>query len=488
MEFKMKKNLIATLLLTWSGLLLAADEAKDVWLSDEQGCKFYSRFKKPFDNIEWAGACKDGYVDGAGVVKVFANGIHKASYSGQFEQGKLMGKGVIEYFNGHNHDVRLEAVFFNNLAHGPGVEIFSDGRRFEGNFEKGCPQSGVTTWPNGVRYEGEYKNCHLPDGVASSPSLTFDNKTIFYPATLVRYGTQGNVWATMDVTENNQLKNIEVTQSNHPLFEQTAIRSLRQAKVKAALVNGQPVLTPISQPFPFRINSSREALPLHNPYPEKASPEEPEMLRYDHPPADKVVAPLVYPLELLKQNVRGTATVSVVIDPTGAPQQLKIVESSEPAFGQALKAMLASSTFFPARKNKQFSWSAFNIKRIFTQHGTHDIAISEHGLRILDELRKPQPAIATVTSLDHAPKPFYTPPPVYPPELADKGVTGTVLVEFYIDKEGSVQFPHALKSNNEELAWLALTAVARWQFYPPLVKGVAVDTVVTVPVAFNLNN
>jgi TonB family protein len=488
MEFKMKKYIIAPLLLIWAGLAHAADEAKDVWLSDEQGCKFYSRFKKPLHRIEWAGACKDGYVDGAGVLKVFENGIHKATYSGNFEQGKLMGKGLIEYFNGHNHDVRLEAVFFNNMAHGPGVESFSDGRRFEGNFEKGCPQSGVTSWPNGVRYEGEYKNCHLPDGVASSPSLTFDNKTIFYPATLFRYGTQGNVWATMDVTENNQLKNIEVTQSNHPLFEQTAIRSLRQAKVKAALVNGQPVLTPISQPFPFRINSSSVALPLHNPYPEKASPEEPEMLRYDQPPADKVVAPLVYPLELLKQNVRGTATVSVVIDPAGAPQQLKIVESSEPAFGQALKAMLASSTFFPARKNKQFSWSAFNIKRIFTQHGTHDIAISEHGLRILDELRKSQPAITPVTSLDHAPKPFYTPPPVYPPELADKGVTGTVLVEFYIDKEGSVQFPHALKSNNEELAWLALTAVARWQFYPPLVKGVAVDTVVTVPVAFNLNN
>jgi TonB family protein len=488
MEFEMKKQLIATFLLIGAGLAHAADAVKDVWISDDKGCKFYSRFKNPSHSIEWAGACKDGYVDGAGELKVFESGVQKATYSGNFEQGKLMGKGVVEYFNSGNHGVRLEGVFFNNLPHGPGIQTFADGRRFEGNFEKGCPQSGITSWPNGVSYQGEYKNCHLPDEVASSPAVTIDSKAIAYPASLIRYGSQGNVLATMDVTENNQLKNIEVTQSSHPLFEQAAIRSLRQAKVKAALVQGQPVLTPILQSFPFRITRSSEALPLHNPYPEKASLEEPEMLQYDQPPADKVVAPLVYPLELLKQNVRGTATVSVVIDPTGAPQQLKIVESSEPAFGQALKAMLASSSFFPARKNKQFSWSAFNIKRTFTQKGTHDIAINAHGLRILDELRKPQPAIAPVSSLDHAPKPFYTPPPVYPPELADKGVTGTVLVEFYIDKEGSVQFPHALKSNNEELAWLALTAVARWQFYPPLVKGVAVDTVVTVPVAFNLNN
>ncbi|MGQ2966761.1 TonB family protein [Methylophilus sp.] len=484
----MKKIIIVTFLLIGAGLVQAADAVRDVWLSDEKGCKFYSRFKKQLDSIEWAGACKDGYLDGAGVVKVFENGIHKSTYSGQFEQGKLMGKGVVEHFNSHTHDVRLEAVFFNNLPHGPGIQSDADGRRFEGNFDKGCPQAGVTSWPNGVRYEGEYKNCHLPAEVASLASVTLDSKISYYPASLLRYGSQGVVVVAMDVTENNQLKNLYVTQSNHPLFEQATIRSLRQATVKAALVKGQPVQTPFVHPASFIVNNAGEALPSRNPYPAKASPQEPELLQYDTPPADKLVAPLVYPLELLKQHVRGTATVSVVIDPAGAPQQLQIVESSEPAFGQALKAMLASSTFFPARKNKQFSWSAFNIKRIFTQHGTHDIAINEHGLRILDELRGSQPDIAPVTSLDHAPKPFYTPPPVYPAELADKGVKGTVLVEFYIDKEGTVQFPHALKSDNEELTWLALTAVARWQFYPPLVKGAAVDTVVTVPVAFNLNN
>ncbi|MGP1718003.1 MAG: TonB family protein [Methylophilus sp.] len=483
----MKKVLIVQILLMWAGFCHAADEVKDVWLSDEKGCKSYTRFKQPLNSIEWAGECKDGYLDGAGVLKVFEDGIHKATYSGHFVEGKLQGKGVAEFFNSRLAGERVEAEFFNNTPHGLGVYSYPDGSRFEGRFEKGCPQTGVTTWANGVSYEGEYKKCRVPDEVFKAAVITIKQKTV-YPPTLDSYGSQGVVLVNVDISENDQLKGVEVLQSNHPLFEQAAIRSLKDATVKAVQVKDKPIPARVTQPFTYAIPRFRNKPDSYKTYPDKANPAEPEILQYDYPPADKVVAPLVYPLDLLKKNVRGTATVAVVIDPTGSPKQLKVIESSEPAFGESLKAMLASSTFFPARKNKQFSWSAFNIKRIFTQYGTHDIAINEHGQRILDELKDAQPNIAPVKTLDHAPKPFYTPPPAYPLELVDKGVTGTVLVEFYIDKEGSVQFPHTLKTNNEELAWLALTAVARWQFYPPTVKGKPVDTVVTVPVAFNLNN
>jgi TonB family protein len=77
----------------------------------------------------------------------------------------------------------------------------------------------------------------------------------------------------------------------------------------------------------------------------------------------------------------------------------------------------------------------------------------------------------TLRELDRIPVPSKVVSPGYPKELADKGVKGKVVVEFYIDETGKVRMPGALDWSNDTLANLAVTAVRQWEFEPPLHKG-----------------
>jgi hypothetical protein len=44
------------------------------------------------------------------------------------------------------------------LKHGKGLFIFSDGARFEGEFEKDFMKDGRLVWPDGRTYTGQFKD------------------------------------------------------------------------------------------------------------------------------------------------------------------------------------------------------------------------------------------------------------------------------------------------------------------------------------------
>ena len=65
-------------------------------------------------------------------------------------------------------------------------------------------------------------------------------------------------------------------------------------------------------------------------------------------PDVKFRADPIYPEELGKRGVAGTATIQFVITPTGEPKDLKVVEASHPAFGIAARDAVQRSRFKPA--------------------------------------------------------------------------------------------------------------------------------------------
>src|SRR6186713_957957 len=73
--------------------------------------------------------------------------------------------------------------------------------------------------------------------------------------------------------------------------------------------------------------------------------------------------------------------------------------------------------------------------------------------------------------------------PKYPEEAFNKGIEGTVLVEFVIDTEGRVQKPRVVKSV-PGLDQAAIDTVLQWRFVPAEMDGKAVATKVQTPVAF----
>jgi TonB family protein len=76
--------------------------------------------------------------------------------------------------------------------------------------------------------------------------------------------------------------------------------------------------------------------------------------------------------------------------------------------------------------------------------------------------------------------------PVYPPELQQLGVEGTVVMSAIISKDGTVLSPTVRNTVDPRLAAAALEAVRQWVYQPALLNGEPVETITTITLEFQL--
>lgn len=74
--------------------------------------------------------------------------------------------------------------------------------------------------------------------------------------------------------------------------------------------------------------------------------------------------------------------------------------------------------------------------------------------------------------------------PVYPADAQAAGITGLVIVEAVIGRDGRVQDARVLRSV-PELDGAALDAVSQWEYTPTLLGGQPVEVIMTVTVNFS---
>lgn len=75
--------------------------------------------------------------------------------------------------------------------------------------------------------------------------------------------------------------------------------------------------------------------------------------------------------------------------------------------------------------------------------------------------------------------------PVYPEEARDAGISGLVILEAVIDREGRVRETRVVRSV-PGLDEAAEQAVGQWEYTPTLLGGQAVEVIMTVTVNFRL--
>ncbi len=93
-------------------------------------------------------------------------------------------------------------------------------------------------------------------------------------------------------------------------------------------------------------------------------------------------------------------------------------------------------------------------------------------------------AIFSLSDLDQKPRVVYQPAPIYPPELARKGMQGTVYILFIVDKSGRARDLKIQKSTHPAFNQPALKAVKQWKFEPGKRKGKPVQFRMRVPITF----
>ena len=78
-------------------------------------------------------------------------------------------------------------------------------------------------------------------------------------------------------------------------------------------------------------------------------------------------------------------------------------------------------------------------------------------------------------------------PPRYPPDAQRAKISGIIVLEAVIDRQGKVRDLKVLRSV-PELDDAAVKAVSQWEYTPTLLAGVPVEVIMTVTVRFSLGN
>jgi protein TonB len=94
---------------------------------------------------------------------------------------------------------------------------------------------------------------------------------------------------------------------------------------------------------------------------------------------------------------------------------------------------------------------------------------------------------ASQVPADSMPIPRFQAQPVYPLDMRTVDYTGTAVVEFIVDKSGTVIEAHSVRADSPSFAQAAVDAVKKWKFVPGIRHGVPVNTKMTVPIKFELS-
>ena len=104
----------------------------------------------------------------------------------------------------------------------------------------------------------------------------------------------------------------------------------------------------------------------------------------------------------------------------------------------------------------------------------------------VDSESLPGNPIFVIGLLDRVPAARVQMPPAYPRELKAAGISGEVLVEFDVDRNGVVTRARALRSSRREFEAPAEQAVLKWRFEPGRRHGQAVPFRMTIPIEFSV--
>jgi len=207
-----------------------------------------------------------------------------------------------------------------------------------------------------------------------------------------------------------------------------------------------------------------------------------------HTPPTPINMPYpVYPFELLKAKVAGKIRAYFIVGPNGRVLKAELDEDTKPEFGLAVRAMLDSCQFIPAKmKDGTPAYANVGIEYNFQPKGRSDAPVAPEARLILQDLEKKPANILDLNDLDGPLITVVRPPPAYPTALPRMKPAGVAEVEFFVDTEGRVQLPHIKTCSAPEFGYAAVQAVAAWRFEAPTKGGKTV--VVRVLLRFDFDD
>jgi TonB family protein len=184
------------------------------------------------------------------------------------------------------------------------------------------------------------------------------------------------------------------------------------------------------------------------------------------PVAIRTVPP-VHPPGLKKDLISGEALLECLVDANGEVQDIKVIMESHPGFAAAAEEALQLWEFKPGSVNGEPAPVRIRVPFDF-RLSLDEILSSIAGRPVYEEIKE---TVIPAQQLPAWPRPLQLRTPRYPPELADTGKYGKVVVNITIDKEGRVINPRIVKSTYPEFVIPALITALQLQFPPQVMAN-----------------
>lgn len=181
----------------------------------------------------------------------------------------------------------------------------------------------------------------------------------------------------------------------------------------------------------------------------------------------------IFPRAALEAGLNeGEVRVALSIDPRGQLEEWLVVGYTHPSFGDAAVSALKQWTFDPMRLNGEAMGAQIDINFYFRATGVVvSVNVNSEVERLFAKMGLNASWPCTMKELDSIPTPINAVAPPYPEDLRKHGISGEVVVEFYIDKDGNVRMPAVTSADHLELGILAAGTVRDWKFEPPTCGG-----------------
>jgi MORN repeat len=129
------------------------------WIADtKSGCKIWNPRPSPGETVGWAGACKDGFAEGKGVLDWIKGGKPYERDEGEWHGGRQRGQGTQSWPGG-----RYSGQLADGLPHGNGLLVTGEAQ-YSGSFLNGVPNGeGTLINPSGT-YSGNWQTGCFNDG------------------------------------------------------------------------------------------------------------------------------------------------------------------------------------------------------------------------------------------------------------------------------------------------------------------------------------
>lgn len=335
------------------------------------------------------------------------------------------------------------------------------------------------------RIPGMPPNGAIPQLSPTAAARPINTPTVDYPDVLFDRRLPGRVLYSCDVLANGHTANLYIKSSTHVDFVQPALYMLRQSEFSPALQGELPIKSRIEGRITFdAISGSAPNIFTANMISDSYG---------NLPSADitlvKVVDP-VFPLDLLLKGISGSATVSYTLSQSGMPQELRVVEATDPEFGAALAAAVEMCEFSTASTSGHpLIGPLETAERLKQRADFHAIDLTNENdsnpvTRLFAAIR--ENTIADARNLDAKLAPLYQVEPVYPDSVDRKVLPeGNAEVEIIIDRTGRARLPRIISATTSDFGWSAATAVSQWVFDVPKRGGQPVDVKLSIPFHFD---